>query len=489
MLVPVYSRASGAHLYDQYLAQTQQQRLQQVLAPQMRQSLEFLQVPMLELRALIRKEIEQNPTLEEKVDDHTPLEVEPGDGAPAVDAAEAASEEEYRKLAALDASWREYFQVAGASRGPSAEEEERRQHFLESLTREESLQEHLIRQLDLTELRESERHVAVMLIGSINDDGYLNVTLGELAETTGLTVDSLERVLRAVQDLEPPGVAARDLPECLRIQLARAGRADGLEARIVEHHLADLAAMKHGEIAKALRVSVSDVHQAARLIGTLEPRPGRAFGGDAPAYVVPDVTVAKSGDDYSVTLNNERLPRVRISRHYRQLMEDPSTPKETRDYIRDKIRAGAFMMRSIHQRQETIANIAREIVRVQRDFLDHGVSHLRPLVMAEIAGILGVHETTVSRAVAGKYMQTPRGLFEMKFFFTPGYQTADGQSLSNKAIKDAIEEIVAGEDVAKPLSDDAIAKRLGERGIKVARRTIAKYREELKIPPSHLRKG
>jgi RNA polymerase sigma-54 factor len=458
------------------------------MAPQMRQSLEFLQVPMLELRALIRKEIEQNPTLEEKADDHTPLEIEPGEGG-AADAAEAASEEEYRKLAAIDASWREYFRTAGASRGPSAEEEERRQHFLDSLTREVSLQEHLIQQLDLTDLADADRQVAVMLIGSLNDDGYLNITLGELSETTGLPVDALERVLRAVQDLDPPGVASRDLPECLRIQLARSGRGDGIETRIVDHHLADLAAMKHADIARALGVPVADIHHAARLIGTLEPRPGRAFGGDAPAYVLPDVTVAKSGDEYTVTLNNERLPRVRISKHYRQLMEDPATPKETRAYIRDKIRAGAFLLRSIHQRQETIANIAREIVRVQRDFLEHGVSHLRPLVMAEIAKVLGVHETTVSRAVSGKYMQTPRGLFEMKFFFTPGYQAADGQMLSNKAIKDAIEEIVAAEDVAKPLADDAIARTLGGRGIKVARRTIAKYREELKIPPSHLRKG
>ena len=443
---------------------------------------------MLELRALIRKEIEQNPTLEEKTEDHTPLEVEPGDSGPA-DATEAASEEEYQKLAALDASWREYFRQAGSSRGgPTAEEEERRQHFLESITRGESLQEHLLRQLDFIDITEGDRQIAVMLVGSINDDGYLNVTLGELAETTGLPVDDLERVLKIVQDLDPAGVAARDLQECLTVQLVRRGLTDGVETKIIAGHLDGLAAMKHAEIAKILGVPVAEIHQAARVIGTLEPKPGRAFGSDMPAYVVPDVTVSKIGDDYVVTLNNERLPRVRISRHYRQLMEDPTTPKETREYIRDKIRAGAFMLRSIHQRQETIANIAREIVHVQRDFLEHGVSHLRPLVMADIAKILGVHETTVSRAISGKYMQTPRGLFEMKFFFTPGYQAADGQMLSNKAIKDAIEEIVAAEDVSKPLSDDAIARQLGTRGIKVARRTIAKYRDELKIPPSHQRR-
>lgn len=475
-------------MYDQLLSQSQQQRLQQIMAPQMRQSLEFLQVPTLELRALIRKEIEQNPTLEEQTEDHTPLEVEPGDTG-AADAAEVASEEEYRKLAELDASWREYFHQSSPPRSHSPEEEERRQHFLESMTRETSLQESLLQQLDLGDLSEGDRAVAVMLVGSLNDDGYLNVTLGELAETTGLSIDALERVLRSVQELDPPGVAARDLPECLRIQLARTGRSEGVEARIVEHHLADLAAMKHVEIARALHVPVAEVHQAARAIAALEPRPGRAFGGDAPTYVVPDITVTKVAGEYVVTLNNERLPRVRISRHYRQLMEDPSTPKETREYIRHKVRAGAFMMRSIHLRQETIANLAREIVRVQREFFEHGVSHLRPLIMADVARTLGVHETTVSRAVSGKYMQTPRGLFELKFFFTPGYVTSDGQSLSNKAIKDSIEAIVAEEDSGAPLSDDAIARRLGERGIKVARRTIAKYRDELKIPPSHLRKG
>lgn len=456
----------------------------------MRQSLEYLQVPLLELRALIRKEIEQNPTLEEKTEDHTQLEIESGVEEPSNEDV-AAFEDEYRKLAELDASWREYFRMAGSSHSrPTAEEEDRRQHMLDSLVREESLQARLLTQIDLADLDTKDRDVAIMLVGSLNDDGYLNVTLGELAETTGLDIETLERLLRVVQDLDPAGVGARDLRECLGIQLRRVGKPEeGIEARIIRDHLDALAANRHTEIAKALGVSVALVHDAARFIGTLEPRPGRAFGGEMAEYVAPDVVVQKVGDEYVIVMNNERLPRVRISRHYRQLMEDPSTPKETRDYIRDKIRAGAFMIRSIHQRQETVANIAREIVRAQREFLDHGVSRLRPMTMAEVADVVGVHETTVSRAVSGKYMQTPRGLFELKFFFTSGYRAVDGQSFSNKAVKDALEELVAGEDLSRPMSDDALAKALAGRGIKVARRTIAKYRDELNIPPSHLRRG
>jgi len=488
--MPVYSWAKGAPVHEQQFAQTQQQRMIQTLAPQMRQALEYLQAPLLELGALIRREIEQNPTLEEKSEDHASLEIDPGDPAGG-DEDVAAFEDEYRKLSELDASWREYFRMAGAGRGGSSpEEEERRRHMLESLVREESLQSRLMTQIDLTDLEGRDRDAAVLLIGSLDDDGYLNATLGELSETSSLSMETLEQALAVVQDLDPAGVGARDLRECLAIQLRRLGLPDGaLEMRVVMDHLDDLAADRHSEIAKALSTPVATVYEAAKTIASLEPKPGRAFDGGPPEYVVPDVVVQKIGDEYVVAMNNDRLPRVRISRQYRQLMEDSSTPKETRAYIRDKIRAGAFMIRSIHQRQETVAGIAREIVRAQREFLDRGLGHLRPLKMSEVAAVVGVHETTVSRAVSGKYMQTPRGLFEMRFFFSSGYRAPDGNSVSNKAVKDAITELIEAENVACPLSDDAIVRRLAERGLKVARRTIAKYRDEMGIPPSHERRA
>lgn len=474
---------------EQYIAQTQQQRQIQTLAPQLRQSLEFLQVPILELRTLIQRELEQNPTLEEQPDDHTPLEVESPEGSVTDRDGELDFKEEYQKLAQLDDEWRDYFVQAGSSRPRNEDDESRRQFLLDSLTQEETLQEHLIRQLGLVEMPENDRQTAVMLIGSIDEDGYLNVTLGELSETTGQSVEHLERILALIHEMDPVGIGARDIQECLLLQLARLGMADGLEARIIRDHLADLGAHRHAELGTRLGVSTADVLRASRMIATLEPKPGRAYASEGTTYVVPEVAVTRTGDAYTVTLNNERLPRVRISKQYRQLMDDPTTPKETKDYIRDKIRAGLFMLRSIHQRQETIQRIAQEIVRIQRDFFEHGVSHLRPLVMADIAKIMGIHETTVSRAIANKYMQTPRGVFEMKYFFTPGYTTSDGQEVSNKSIKDTIEQIVGDEDVSHPRSDQDIVGLLAQRGITVARRTIAKYRDELKIPPSHLRKA
>jgi RNA polymerase sigma-54 factor len=224
------------------------------------------------------------------------------------------------------------------------------------------------------------------------------------------------------------------------------------------------------------------------MISTLEPKPGRQYAGENTVFVVPEISVVRQGGDYVCRLNNERLPRIRISRYYRQMLETPDTPKETKDYIREKIRAGVFMIQSIHQRQKTILNIAREIVRVQREFLDHGVSHLRPLAMTDIARVLEVHETTVSRAVANKYMATPRGLFEMKYFFTPGLRTESGEDVSNKAVKDALEKLVSAEDSAHPLTDLEMTQELRKQGLKVARRTIAKYREQLHIPPSHQRR-
>ncbi len=473
------------------LIQSQQQRLQQVLAPQMRQSLEFLQVPLLELRTLIQRELEQNPTLEEQPDDHTPLEVETGRADIADPEGQLDFQKEYETLARLDDEWRDYFQQSVASApAPSSEEAARRQHVLDSLTHSETLQEHLLSQLGFTGLAEEDRRIATLLIGCVNDDGYLNSTLGELAETTGQPAARLERVLAAIQDLDPVGVGARDLRECLQLQLVRLGKADGPEARLVRDHLEALAERRYEEVAAATGLTVAQTMRAAQFLGTLDPKPGGAFAaGEEAAYIVPEVTVQKLGGDYVVTLNNERLPRVRISKHYRQLMEDPATPKETRDYIRDKIRAGAFMMRSLHQRQQTILGIAREIVRIQRDFFEHGVSHLRPLVMADIAKLMGLHETTVSRALAQKYMQTPRGAFEMKYFFTPGYRTADGQAVSNKAVKEVLRELVDVEDPDRPLSDQELMEQLRQRGFPLARRTVAKYREELEIPPSHRRKA
>jgi len=472
---------------EQFLTQTQDQRLQMILAPQLRQSLEFLQVPILELRTLVQNELQENPTLEEQPTDNLQVEVEPGSSEPD-DTKEIDFKEEFEVLARLDDEWREYFQQ-DQHRSYNRDDEAKRQFFLDSLSQPQSLQEHLLAQLALSGLTEEQKKIGEMIIGSVNDDGYLTVQLQELASTTGYDLHELESALAVVQEFDPIGVAARSLSECLLIQLRRLGKDSTAAARIVERHLDDLGAKRFAEIARALKIPVDEVHEASRLIATLEPKPGRGFEPEATSYVLPEVVVQKVGGDYVIIMNNDQIPHLRISKHYRTLMESAETTAEVKNYIRDKVRAGAFLIKSIHQRQQTIRRIATEIVRVQRDFFDHGISALRPLTMAEIATVLGIHETTVSRAIANKYMQTPRGMFEMKYFFTPGFKTADGKEISNKTIKDTLVHLVSNEDPGNPLSDQAMVQALKEQGITVARRTIAKYRDELKILPSHLRKS
>jgi RNA polymerase sigma-54 factor len=264
-----------------------------------------------------------------------------------------------------------------------------------------------------------------------------------------------------------------------RVALARA---------IVEHHLDALAAHKFAAIARALRVTPEAAQEAERFIRALDPRPGRIFSAELSSYVTPEVIVRRVGGRYVVMVDDDQLPHIRISTHYRQLLQDPNTTAEVKSYIRERIRAGAFLIKSIHQRQRTIHRIATEIVNAQQEFLEHGIERLKPMTMAEVAEKVGVHETTVSRTVANKYMRTPVGLFEMKYFFTPGLKTKDGSTVSNKSVQDQIKRLVDAEDPTAPLSDQAIEAALSDQGITVARRTIAKYRGILKIPPSHERR-
>jgi RNA polymerase sigma-54 factor len=295
-------------------------------------------------------------------------------------------------------------------------------------------------------------------------------------------------MLSLIQTFHPVGVGARDLRECLLIQLRRLGKGDSLEHQIVDEHLEDLGRKRLPELARRLGVSVEQVQRAANFISTLDPKPGQIFTADPNNYVLPDVSVDKVGEDYTVSLNSDQVPHLRISKTYKDLMTQGANGTEVRDYIREKIRSGKFLIKSIHQRQQTILNIANEIVKRQNEFLENGSAFLKPMTMVQIAEAVGVHETTVSRAISGKYMATPQGVFEMKYFFTPGYQTAAGAALSNTSVKEAISDLVRNEDARNPLSDKEIVEILSDRGIPIARRTVAKYRAELNILPSNLRK-
>ena len=489
------------------------QRLTQslVLAPQLQQSLALLQAPTLELKALVEQELQQNPVLEEAPaaeGEAQGKETPEGDKAPeAADpseppadlnfdpASEKATSEpvddfqaEFDRLVQLDQEWRDHFAQTNLPMRASAEEEEKRQFMFDSLVAGTSLQEALLEQVRESGLSEEQWPVAEMLVGNIDEYGYLKATVDELAFSTGLPADKILEVLKVIQTFDPPGVGARDLRECLMLQLERAGQQNTLEYRIVNEFMDALGKRRIPEIARGTGTEVDEVQDALEDISRLEPRPGRAYLPDNDQYILPEVFVQKSGEEYTVSTNNEHIPHLRISNTYKDLMSRSGDSPEVRNYIREKIRAGKFLIKSLHQRQETILNIAREIVKRQRDFLEKGVSALKPLTMVQIAEVVGVHETTVSRAVSGKYMQTPRGVFEMKYFFTAGIQTANGDGMSNTSVKDMIADIFKGEDPTKPLSDQEVVRMLKDKGIVIARRTVAKYRTELNILPSNLRK-
>jgi RNA polymerase sigma-54 factor len=480
------------------------QRLTQslVLSPQLQHSLALLQAPTLELKALVEHELEQNPVLEEIAAPETELQDKPvpeDEDAPAEPPFEAASEQgveapvddfqaEFDQLVQLDQEWRDHFSQTNVSVRRSPEEEEKRQFMFDSLTVGTSLAEALMGQVRETHLTDEQRGIAELIVGNIDDYGYLKTTVAELSTSTSLPEQKISEILKIIQTFDPPGVGAADLRECLLLQLERAGRLESLEYRIVRDFMNELGKRRIPEIARGTGQPIDEVQAALARIARLEPRPGRAFLPDNDQYVLPEVFVQRSGDDFVVTTNDEQIPHLRISNTYKDLMSQGGNPPEVKNYIREKIRAGKFLIKSLHQRQQTILNIAREIVKRQREFMDKGLAQLKPMTMAQIAGVVGVHETTVSRAVSGKYMQTPQGIFEMRFFFTAGLHSATGADVSNASVKDMIAEIFKNEDTARPLPDQEVVSMLAAKGITIARRTVAKYRDELHILPSNLRK-
>src|SRR6184192_1626814 len=469
----------------QGMHQSQNFALQQVLAPQLQQSLLILQAPLLELRNLVQQEMETNPVLEE-------LATEPNaDGTedpPTPTKADDDFKAEFEQLAKLDDEWRDYMAQSGSYSARSQDEEEKRQFFFDSIATQETLQQHLMGQLNQAALDADDRKTAELIIGNIDDNGFLQVTPEEMSLNTGIAKDDFEHMLTLIQSFYPPGVGARDLRECLLIQLKRDGKGNSLEYKIIADHMQDLGKRRFPEIARRMGIIVEQVQKCANNIAQLEPRPGAIFAEAPKNYVVPDVTVEKVNGEYQVILNGDQIPHLRISNTYKDIMAQDGNGNEVKDYIRDKIRSGKFLIKSIHQRQQTISNIAHQIVWRQRDFFEKGSSQLKPMTMVQIADAVGVHETTVSRAISGKYMATPQGVYEMKYFFTPGYQTATGESMSNTSVKEAILELVKNEEGNAPLSDKEIVEILSNRGIPIARRTVAKYRTELNILPSNMRR-
>jgi RNA polymerase sigma-54 factor len=481
----------------QGLHQVQKLTQNQVLAPQLRQSLKILQAPALELRHTILEELQNNPLLEEMPMEGVSLEQQSEDNDPErngeSDSTPDAKEEmrfqnDFEILRKLDEDWRDHFQQNASQNVYTREDAERRQHFFDSLVSETSLPEHLLSQADLAD-GEKGRHDALRyLVGSLNDQGFLTASLSDIALLSGLPLKTVQEAAELLKTFDPPGIGAANVQESLLLQLKMRGQGDSLAANILRHHYPLLLRRRIPEIARKVNADLEEVQAALEEIATLDPAPGRRFGDDTNRVVEPDVRVERDGDRWVITLNHDYIPRLRLSSTYKELLAKNHLSAQEKEYISEKMRSGKFLISSIEQRQQTIERITREILAQQKDFFEHGVSKLHPLTMNQVAQAVGVHETTVSRAIANKYIATPWGVFDFKFFFTPGYTAQNGETLSNTSIKDRIAQIVGEENPAKPFSDQDIVAILGENAVQIARRTVAKYREELGILPTNLRR-
>lgn len=482
---------------------------QLVMTPQLRMAIKILQVGRMELEALIVDEMSQNPVLEEVAEaTEEPQKVETAfetAEVPTVDGTVATTtvdewkpqEDAAPEVTAANAlgeiDWKDYLDNYGndfhnAPAGSSSDHDEDKRPALENtLVRTSSLVDHLMWQLRLSDLDEHQQTVIGVIITNLDGDGYLRLPLEEVAFMAGVELEEAERLLKVLQGFDPPGVGARSLSECLLLQLAQLGQADSLAAALVRDHLPALEGKRFDKLARELKVTTNDISEAQKMIATLEPKPGRDYGDGDVRYVTPDVYIQKVGDELVVTLNDEGLPRLRVSQFYRRVLGQGDST-EAKGYIQDKMRAAAWLIKSIHQRQRTLYMVTQSIIKFQREFFEHGVSHLKPLVLKDVANDIGMHESTVSRATANKYAHTPQGIYELKYFFTSSLRGADGEDVSAESVRKKIKEIIGAEDPSSPFSDQSIAEKLAKDNIDIARRTVAKYRELMGILPSSKRR-
>ena len=456
-----------------------------ILTPSLQQAIKLLPMSTIELADLLNQEMVENPLLEE-----VPTEdLQPAEAPPEKTEAEKAAVE---KGDTWDDADYEYFfgEYLEDSYRPKAPQEVRELPPIENtLSTASSLTDHLAWQLSMQTDDASIREIGTAILGNLDDDGYLVASIEEIADMGGWAIEDVEKALQFVQSLDPVGVAARDLQECLLLQLRQLGLQDTPAEKIVSEHLRLLQNHQVPEIARRLNLSIDDLKEHIEVIRHLDPKPGSRYNPTASQYVIPDVYIIKTEDGYMATLNEEGLPQLRISPTYRRLLDKSGeNTDETRAYVKDKFRSALWLIKSVDQRQKTILKVANSIINFQKDFLDNGIEHLRPLVLRDVANDIGMHESTVSRVVNNKYMHTPQGVYEMKFFFHSGISSSYGESVSSVTIKQRIRKIIEAEDSKRPLSDSKIVSILQNEGLMLARRTIAKYREELKIPTSNQRK-
>lgn len=468
-----------------------------IMTPQLQQAIKLLQLSRLELSQALSIELLENPLLEDEIiadDDMIPSE-----------SAEKEKKDDYiqensdvEKDGSAEGTdefnfiWEDYYgdnRNEGRDAGYFPSSQEEMPSYDQTLSRPVDLTEHLFWQLRLSTSDNKDEDIGTMIIGNIDDDGYLRATSDELSRLLNVSNEDIERLIKLIQGFDPIGVCARDLKECLLIQAAQLELKETLVEDIILNHLEDIEKRNYQKIAKKINVPIDEIIKAVKVIEGLEPKPGRAYSVSEPHYIIPDVFVVKSDGDYLIYLNEDGLPKLRISPFYRRLLRAKrDVPEPTLDYMEKKFKSAIWFMKSIEQRNRTIYRVAESIVKFQREFFDKGIEHLKPLVLRDVAADISMHESTISRATTNKYMFTPQGIFELKYFFSTGISKGDGNVMSSLSVQQMIKEIVNDEDGKRPLNDQEIAERLKAKNINIARRTVAKYRKGMNISATTMRK-
>lgn len=463
---------------------------QLIMTPQLQQAIKLLQLSRLELLETIHQEVQTNPVLEEQSSGESDQEAEnTGEGEPFEQQQGDLPEVEIDKKAQEDIDWENYISEYNTPWTDVPYEDKERPSFENIPAPKPDLYSHLMWQLNMSPLEGPQKEIAHHIIANLDESGYLDLSEQEIADLTGQPSDMVLETLRFIQNLDPIGVAARNIQECLLIQARFHDLQGSIAEKILLNHLHDLEEKRYEYIAKVLSVPLNEVLSAVNLIRNLEPKPGRLFSNEETIYVSPDIYVFKVGDDYQVNLNEDGLPKLRISSYYKDMLSNKTILQEnTKNYLQEKLRSAAWLIKSIHQRQRTILRVTESIVEHQRDFLDEGITKLKPMVLRDIAEDIQMHESTISRVTSNKYVDTPQGVFELKYFFNSAINSVQGDSVASETVKDHIRNIIKSEKPRNPYSDQEIVEMLKNRNINLARRTVAKYRESLGILPSRKRR-
>jgi RNA polymerase sigma-54 factor len=470
------------------------QTQQLVMTPQLQQAIRLLQLSRLELAEMVQQEILENPVLDETAPPDSEGDVSLDQPELLAEEPTPVSSDREEEVDVLSIpkdlkEWQSYLE-SGQNLPYHVKEDQDRPPFEALISKPDTLHEHLLWQLRMTRLSDEEYEVGREIIGNLDDNGYLKGELEEILLPMGEDAARLgPEILNAIQKLDPPGVGARSLEECLLIQIEQAGHKSSLMEAIIREHLDSLSRGNTDKIIQETGASRVAVMECLDLIRELEPKPGRPFGGSESVYVTPDVFIYKMGDEWVISLNDDGMPKLRINSFYRDLLSrGESMGAEDKEFLLDKLRSAAWLIKSIDQRQRTIYKVSKSILEKQSDFFERGVRFLKPMVLRDVADDVGVHESTVSRVTTQKYLNCPQGMFELKFFFNPGIQTLSGEMLASESVRVKIKDIIKAEDSSRPLSDQAISEMLRLEGIDIARRTVAKYREAMNIMPSSRRK-